>query len=100
MRREISAYTGAKKNLLKLFRCEADLPIRVLTDITWHVEDHDGVSFLHYQPQDDAEGLVSVIVNRNGEPWITEMNELTLVVAIDCIKFAFIFKNKLRTSGQ
>ena len=97
MRREISAYTGAKKKLLKLFGCEADLPVRVLIDIEWHVEEHDGVSFLHYQPQPDSEKLISVIVNKNGEPWIAKMNELSMVVAIDCIKFAFILKNRLRT---
>jgi len=96
MRRELSAYTSAKKNLLKLFRCEADLPIRILTETQWHIEEHDGMSFLHYESQGDDEILVSVIVNKNGEPWISEMNELSMVVAIDCIKFAFILKNKLR----
>ena len=96
MRREISAYTGAKKSLLKLFRCEADLPIKILTDTQWHVEEIDGVSFLHYKSQDNGEELVNVIVSKNGEPWIYEMNELSMIVAIDCIKWAFIMKNKMR----
>ena len=97
MRREISAYADSKKKLLKLFGCDADLPIRLLIDVEWHVEEHDDVSFLHYEPQGGGEKLVSVIVNKNGSPWISEMNELSMVVAIDCIKFAFILKNKLKT---
>ena len=96
MRREIRAYTDSKKKLLKLFGCDADLPIRVLVDAAWHVEQYDDVSFLHYEPQGGGEKLVSVIVNKDGEPWITLMNELTMIVAIDCIKFAFILKNKHR----
>ena len=96
MRREIRAYTDSKKKLLKLFGCDADLPIRVLVDAAWHVEEHDDVSFLHYELQADGEKFVSVIANKNGEPWITHMNELTMIVAIDCIKFAFILKNRLK----
>ena len=99
MRREISAYTDSKNKLLKLFGCDADLPIRVLVDAAWHVEEHDDVCFLHYEPQGGGEKLVSVIVNKSGEPWITQMNELTMVVAIDCIKFAFILKNKMKTDN-
>ena len=94
MRRELSAYTNAKKDLLKLFGCEGDFPVRVLMEVTWHVDESEGVSFLHYEH--GGEKLVSVIVNKNGAPWISECNDVTMVIAIDCIKFAFVLKNKLR----
>ncbi|MCL2616758.1 MAG: hypothetical protein FWD96_03830 [Defluviitaleaceae bacterium] len=97
MRRELSAYTNAKKDLLTIFGCEVDLPAKVLMEAAWHVEENDGVSFLHYEQ--DGEKLVSVIVNKGGVPWMCKLNDITLVVAIDCIKFAFILKNKMRTEN-
>ena len=96
MRQEVSAYTDAKTNLLSLFRCEPELPVKVMVDAKWRLEENGGVFFLHYEPQPDRDSLVSVIVNKGGEPWITESGDLTMIVAIDCIKFAFILKNSLK----
>jgi len=98
MRREVRAYTDAKKKLLNLFRCEADMPVKMMVGALWNIEENDGVYFLRYEPEPGGESLLSVIVGKNGEPWITEMNELTMIIAIDCIKWAFILKNSLRTS--
>ena len=97
MRKHISAYIGAKNKLLKLLGCESDFPVRVLTDATWRIEESEGVSFLHYRHEGSDEELVSVIVNKDGKPWIATRNDTSLVIAIDCIRFAFILNNGLRT---
>jgi len=96
MRQELSTYINAKNKLLKLFGCEGDLPVRVLTDVTWRIAESDGMSFLHYRHEGSDEELVSVIINKDGEPWITMQEDTSLIVAIDCVRFAFILDNKLR----
>jgi len=96
MRQELSTYVGAKDKLLKLFGCESDLPVRVLTDVTWRIVESEGVSFLHYKHESSSEEHVSVIINREGEPWIVKRSEISLVVGIDCVRFAFILSNQLQ----
>jgi len=96
MRQELSTYINAKSKLLQLFGCEGDLPVRVLTDVTWRIEESEGMSFLHYKHSGSDDELVSVIINKDGEPWITKQDDTSLVVAIDCVRFAFILNNQLR----
>jgi len=96
MRHELSAYIDANTKLLKLFGCESALPIRVLTNVEWRIQENEGVSFLHYRHKGTDDELVSVIINKDSEPWVTPLSDVSLVVAIDCIRFAFILNNELR----
>ena len=38
----------------------------------------------------------AVIVKRNGVPMVYQKKEYTMVVAIDCVKIAFVFRNSRR----
>ena len=38
----------------------------------------------------------AVIVKKNGIPMVYQKKEYTMVVAIDCVKIAFVFQNNQR----
>ena len=97
MKKELKTYAHAKKDLLQKFDCQQDLPVRILMDTPWRIEENDGMSFLYYIQ--DAEEFVSVIVNKNGTPWVSKCDGFTMAVAIDCLRFAFILKNESRQNG-
>jgi hypothetical protein len=82
----------SKKGLLDSFGCDEDYHITVLDDRAWSVSHEEGVSFLTYL-REDGEWARAVIVNRDKAPLICRSEELTMIVAIDCIKIAFIMKN-------
>ncbi len=88
----IYSYLEDKKNLLEYFNCNDDYYIKVLINYKWKIIRDGGISFLSYWTE-SGERTDAVIVKRFGVPLIYKTDELTMVVALDCIKIAFIFNN-------
>ncbi len=85
-------YAAAKSNLLNYFNCGDDFNIKLCTAHHWQIEQNDGVYFLKYWIK-NTEPVSAVIVKKDGEPLIEKADDLTMVIAIDCIKTAFILNN-------
>ncbi len=95
MNKALYRYVDTKRKLLAYFNCEDEFHIHVNTGYNWRIMDLDGVYFLSYW-RTGSKPVDAVIVKKNGEPMIFEKPDLTMVVAIDCIKIAFIMKNSDR----
>lgn len=85
-------YISSKKMLMKQFSCDDDFFIKPLENLKWAVKSEDDFSFLMYWTDDDKRHS-AVIVKKNGSPMVYKTDMYTMVIAIDCIKTAFVFSN-------
>lgn len=85
-------YVSSKKQLMEHFKCEDDYFIKPLESLKWAVKNEDDFSFLIYWTKDEKRHS-AVIVKKNGEAMIYKSKEYAMVVAIDCVKTAFVFSN-------
>lgn len=88
----VQEYIHARKNILDYFQCEGDFFVQPLLDLEWVIKEVDEFYFLSYWNEKDKK-MDAVVVKQNGEPMIYKTKEYTMVVAIDCVKIGFIFKN-------
>lgn len=92
MQNAVKEYLSSKENLFSFFGCDEEYFIKALVNYNWAIEEGSGVYFLIYW---DTEGnkTKAVLVKKNGDPLIYRREDFTMVIGIDCVKTAFIFKN-------
>ena len=83
---------ASKKELMKHFLVDDDFFIKPLESLKWAVKEEDDFSFLIYW-ENDNKRKTAVIVKKNGNSMIYKADTYTMVIAIDCVKTAFIFSN-------
>lgn len=88
----VTEFTQARKRLNGYFGCEGDFFVKPLPEYEWAVRLEEDFAFLSYWTE-DGKKVDAVIVKKNGEPMIYKTKEYTMVVAIDCVKIGFIFRN-------
>lgn len=88
----VDDFMNAKKSLLWHFNCQDDYYIKALPDVRWRVKEEDDIFFLSFL-DDKKNASHAVIVKKDGKPLIYAAEDYTMVIAIDCVKIAFIFKN-------
>ncbi len=86
-------YIASKKELMEHFKCDDDFFIKPLESLKWAVKEEDDFSFLIYWTSEDKRNT-AVIVKKNGNSMIYKADTYTMVIAIDCVKTAFIFSNE------
>jgi len=92
MKAEIEQFINSKKTLMQMFKCRDDYFIKSLVDLEWALRTDEGVTFLTYW--NDSNNKVNLVVTRkNGNPQIYKNGQYTLIIAIDCIKIAFLLEN-------
>ncbi|MCL2592053.1 MAG: hypothetical protein FWD82_01690 [Defluviitaleaceae bacterium] len=91
MSKQVSDFSKAQKKLMKYFKCPDDYFVKVLDDCRWSISENEGMSFLSYWEGEKRQN--AVIVKNSEGSLIYEVKNETMVVAIDCVKIAFIFKN-------
>jgi hypothetical protein len=89
MRQQINTFLKAQKQLMKSFGCPADYFIKPMPESGWHITGDDEVNFLTYE-QDNRMNS-AVIVRQGGRAMVYRARGYVCVVAIDCVKIAFIF---------
>lgn len=89
----VDKYMGATQSLQKYFNCTNDYFIKPLPDFNWSIYGDEGIFFLTYWNKDNDK-VNAVIVKKDNKPLIYKTEDYTMVVALDCIKIAFILKNK------
>jgi|GEM_PF-530622 len=89
----LKTYINAKKELMKFFGCADDFFIKAFDGCKWMIKNDEDFSFLIYWGKDEKRHD-AVIVKKNGSPMLFKAGKYTMVIAIDCVKIAFIFENE------
>ncbi|MBR4014769.1 MAG: hypothetical protein IKI88_01025 [Anaerotignum sp.] len=88
----ILEFEQARKKIMNNFGCDGDFFIKPLLDLEWAVRQEEDFSFLSYWTE-DGKKIDAVVVKKDGTPMIYAKKEYTMVVAIDCVKIGFVFRN-------
>ncbi len=91
----VQQFIQTQKQVLDFFQCEGDFFIKPLMEYEWTVCSTEDFYFLSYWTKPNKK-INAVIVKRNGVPMVYQKREYTMVVAIDCVKIAFVFRNNRR----
>lgn len=91
----VQQFIQTQKQVLDFFQCEGDFFIKPLMEYEWTVCSTEDSYFLSYWMKPNKR-INAVIVKRNGVPMVYQKKEYTMVVAIDCVKIAFVFRNSRR----
>jgi len=98
MKAPVEPYIKAYRNLLWYFNCRGDYPLRPLPGVKWLIRREEDAFFLCVvSSENPARRETYVIASAEGEPLLYEAADSTLIVAIDCVKTAFILDNTLRS---
>lgn len=92
MKKVVPEFIKAKQDVLKYFGCEEDYFIRTLGGYYWTIKEDDEMYFINYY-RDDEKTKESVIVKKDGEPIIIKQGDYTMILCVECVKVALIFKN-------
>ncbi len=87
----INEFIDAKERLLNFFGCSDNYFLKPLLKSRWTVVEENGYHFLNFVESNDSNS--AIIVKREGTPLIYDMGEYTLIIAIDCVKIGFMFRN-------
>ena len=77
-------FEQSRKRVADYFGCDGDFFLKPLLDLEWAIK---------------GKKIDAVIVKKGGEPMIYETKDYTMVVAIDCVKIGFIFRNGKHITG-
>ena len=95
----VADFVQTRKRINDYFGCEGDFFIHPLLDFECAVREDEAFTFLCQWP---AEGkkIDAVVVKKSGTPMIYKTKDYTMVVAIDCVKIGFIFRNGKNQTQQ
>lgn len=89
----INEFIETQKSIFDAFDLGKTYHIKNLTDKKWSLRDFDDGKILRYWLNDDRYEDC-VIVKEQGESVIKEYEGYSIVVALDCVKTAFLFKTE------
>lgn len=92
MKKVIDAYINSKNSIMNQFGCTDDFPIKPVIKSRWAVSGEEGIFFFNCW-DDKNQKTTFAIAKKDGDPMIYKSREYSLIVAIDCIKIAFVCKN-------
>jgi hypothetical protein len=95
MKKELNGYMNSKGSIFKQFGCPDDFLLNAMPNRKWVVSGEEGFHFLSYWDDKNNKNDFTV-ARKDGEPMIFHDKEYTMIIAIDCIKIAFVFKNTNR----
>lgn len=88
----ILEFERSKRLVMDYFGCKGDFFVKPLLELEWAVWQDEDFTFLCYWTE-EGKKVDAVVVKKNGAPMIYRINDYTMVVAIDCVKIGFIFRN-------
>lgn len=91
----VQNFMQIQEKVLQSFQCEGEFFIKPLLELEWAIRDTEDFYFLSYWTKENKR-MDAVIVKKNGIPMVYQKKECTMVVAIDCVKIAFVFQNNQR----
>jgi hypothetical protein len=78
---------------MKAFRCPGDYFIKPLVESPWNIIGDEDMPILSYEHNGTA--CNAIIVRQNGLPMVYRNKGYALVVAVECVKIAFILDESL-----
>lgn len=87
----VNNFIAASKSVLNYFNCTNDYFIKPLENAEWSIYENDDYVLLTYWENNKRKD--AVVPRKNGKPMIYISDKYTMVIAIDCIKIAFILTN-------
>ena len=88
----VGEFEQARKRINNYFGVDGDFFVKPLLDFEWAVKEDEDFAFLSYWTS-EGKKVDAVIVKKGGDPMIYKTKEYTMVVAIDCVMFGFVFRN-------
>lgn len=85
-------FVQSRKRVSDLFGCDNDFFLKPLLDLEWTIKEDEDFSFLSYWTP-EGKKIDAVVVKKGGQPMVYKTRDYTMVVAIDCVKIGFIFRN-------
>ncbi len=95
MKKAVPDFIQAKRDLMQFFGCNDDFYIKTATNDIWYIRELEGTYFVGCG-REDEKTHEAVVVRRDGQPYIIEKGDYTMVVCIECVKIALILKNANR----
>lgn len=95
----VAEYIKTKKLLMDSFECSDDYFIKNAEQCKWTISNSDNWCIVSYWETKENHKEIKndvVVVKKNGRPQIFKTEKYTMVIAIQCVKIAFIFDNKKR----
>ncbi len=93
MKDKIYEFCNLKNKIYEGLKIDTDLYPVIKTDVNWRIENMEEISILEITSNNKTDKFV--ITKDKNTPIIKNVEDYTIVVAIDCIKVAFILNNKL-----
>lgn len=95
----VADFVQTRKRINAYFGCEGDFFIKPLLELEWAVREDEDFTFLCYWTT-EGKKVDAVVVKKSGTPMIYKTKDYTMVVAIDCVKIGFIFRNGKNQTQQ
>lgn len=95
----VQQFIQMQKEVLDFFQCQGEFFIKPLLNYYWTIHNTEDFYFLSYWMEKNKR-ITAVIVKRNSLPMIYKKKDYTMVVAIDCVKIAFVFRNNQRVDVE
>jgi len=94
MRKAVPEFIAARNNLFRFFDCREQFPVRTMTNASWDILEDGGICFLTILDGGDGGREDFVVSQKADVPMVFTAGGYTMVVAIDCVKTAFVLKNE------
>ncbi len=91
----VDDFIQAQKVIFNAFELGKDYHIKIFTDNKWTLNDFEDGQILRYWVKEDR-FEDCVIVKENGESIIRQYDKYSIVIALDCVKTAFLFETNKR----
>jgi len=92
MSKTVDKYMKARKELFKRFGCTQDYFIQTMPNVSWNISGNEGIFFLNYW-EEYNKITKAVVVLKDGDPMVFRTSTHTMVIALDCVKIAFVLEN-------
>jgi len=93
MRKAVHEYVTARRKMFQYFGCPDEYPVRPMMADKWAVSEDDGSYFLTVASGKERNQYF-IVRQKTDEPLVFRKADCTMVIAIDCVKTAFILLNE------
>lgn len=94
MNNKVNDFKTANNDIFLKFGVENKYFLSVLDECNWEIINDTDISIVKYVL--NGESKTNLIVKKDDKPFVISKDGYTMVVAIDCIKIAFLFKDDLK----
>ena len=88
----------SKLDFFRHFKCSDDYFVQIKLGYNWEIIEEDGIYFLSYWENINNK-TSAVVVTKNNAAQIFAAEDYTMVIAIDCVRIAFVFNNILKSGN-